>query len=135
MVERCEYNMLALSFLTDIQSVPFSLMLESQGQTDLKCVCLFCLSISAISFLSFTFSLSLRSFHPPPILFFSYMLSLFLFPCSVSFSHSLFITSGIQLAGIVDAITKNDVINYLGSDYVIKLLCVCTLVYVRVNAW
>lgn len=87
----------------------------------------FCIvSFSIPSFPPFTFSLwSVRSFHQPPTLFFSYMLSLSLFSYSVSLSQSPFITSGVQLAGNVDATTKNDVINYLGRDYVIKLLHVC----------
>lgn len=41
------------------------------------------------------------------------------------FSHSLFIISGVQLAGITAAPSRNYVINYFRRDYVIKLLCVC----------
>lgn len=68
---------------------------------------------------------------------------------SLSEPHSLFITTGVQQADIVRATTENDVINYLGRDYVIKLLflwfcgamcacshltvCTCTLVYVGVH--
>lgn len=42
----------------------------------------------------------------------------------LSLTRSFFITSGVQLADIVLAPTKNDVINYSGRDYVIKCVFV-----------
>lgn len=71
----------------------------------------------------------------PPILSvvcFSTRFPLFLLYC---LPHSLFITSGVQLADIIQTTTKNDVINYLGRDYVIKLLCVflCARTYLLLS--
>lgn len=77
-------------------------------------------------------------FHTSPILF----VVIWIFPsdthtllfcdflCSLPLSPpspSLFITTSVQLADIEPATTENDVINYLGRDYVIKLpsLCFC----------
>ena len=84
---------------------------------------------------------SARSFHQPPTL--CLFIHAFFVPAPLSLSLSLslslpsflFITSGVQLAGSVDATTKNDVINYLGRDYVIKLLWACARPCVCVCMW
>lgn len=84
--------------------------------------------ISTLSFLLPSSLLSSGSLyqthtHTHAPLFCDFLCSLPLSPPSLS----LFITTGIQLADIVLATTENDVINYLGRDYVIKLpsLCFC----------
>jgi len=81
-------------------------------------------------------------FQPPTCLSFTLFVWSLLFRCAFfvpvllfCLSFFLFITSGVQLASIV-APVKNDVINYLGRDYVIKpfrvCVCVCVCVYVCV---
>lgn len=92
------------------------------------CFCIF--SISNHSNISFTLSLWSHIFSSTSHSIY-FMHGVFF--TVVLFSHSLFITSGVQLVGIVAAPTRNYVINYLRRDYVIKLLCVCVFVHVHVN--